>query len=193
MSNVFLIMLASILTENFIFVRFFGVSPFLKGSKKPLGALGTSAVVIFVMTLSSVLCFAVNDYILAPLSLEHLRTVAFVLVTALIGELSGVLVRRFIPSLHALLDGSLLLITANCAVLGAVLLNVQNGSSFTDSVAFGFASALGFALATLIFAGVRAKMQFSDVPKSFKGLPILLIAAGLVALAFSGFYGMKFN
>lgn len=193
MSNVFLIMFGAILTENFIFSKFYGICPFLGVSDKPSTALGMGMAVTFVMTLSSAATYAVYHFLLAPFGLEYLKTIAFILVIASLVQFIEMFLNKYIPSLYASLGIYLPLITTNCAVLGAALVNIQNQNSFVDSVVFGFSSALGFTMAILIFAGVRAKMALSDPPKAFKGFPILLIAAGLVAMAFSGFSGMKFN
>jgi len=192
MSNVFLIMFAAILTENFIFARFYGICPFLGVSDKPSTALGMGMAVTFVMTLSSAATYAVYYYLLKPLGLEYLRTIAFILVIASLVQFIEMFLKKYVPTLYVSLGIYLPLITTNCAVLGAALVNIQEQNGFIESVVFGFSSALGFTMAILVFAGVRAKMQFSDVPKAFRGFPILLIAASLVAMAFSGFSGMKF-
>ena len=193
MSNVFLIMFGAILTENFIFAKFYGICPFLGVSDKPSTALGMGMAVTFVMTMSSAATYGVYHYLLAPFGLEYLKTVAFILVIASLVQFIEMFLQKYVPSLYSSLGIYLPLITTNCAVLGAALVNIQNGSSFVDSVLFGFASALGFTMAIVVFAGVRAKMQLAEPPKAFKGFPILLIAAGLAAMAFSGFSGMKFN
>lgn len=191
MSEIFLIMFGAIFVENFIFSRFYGACPFFSVSDKPWTALGSGMAVTFVMTVSSAATYSVYHLILKPLSLEYLKTMAFVLVIAALVMLLEVFLRRFIPTLYSSVGVHLPLTTANCAVLGAVLLNIKEQSSFTDSVVFGFSAGLGFTLATVVFAGVRAKMTFSEPPKAFKGFPILLIAAGLIAMAFSGFSGMR--
>ncbi len=193
MSNIFLIMFTAILTENFIFAKFYGICPFLGVSDKPSTALGMGMAVTFVMTMSSAATYAVYHYLLAPFGLEYLKTVAFILVIASLVQFIEMFLQKYVPSLYSSLGIYLPLITTNCAVLGAALVNIQNGNSFGDSVLFGFASALGFTMAIVVFAGVRAKMQLAEPPKAFKGFPILLIAAGLAAMAFSGFSGMKFN
>lgn len=192
MSDIFLIMFAAILAENFIFARFYGVCPFLGVSDKPSAALGMGMAVTFVMTMSSAATYAVYYFLLEPLGLRYLRTIAFILVIVTLVQFIEMFLKKYVPTLYASLGIYLPLITTNCAVLGAALVNIQEQNSLIESVAFGFASALGFTMAIVVFAGVRAKMQFSDVPKSFRGFPILLIAAGLVAMAFSGFAGMKF-
>lgn len=192
MTDIFLIMFAAILTENFIFSRFYGICPFLGVSDKPSTALGMGMAVTFVMTLSSAATYAVYYLLLEPLGLEYLKTIAFILVIASLVQFIEMFLKKYIPTLYSSLGIYLPLITTNCAVLGAALVNIQDQNSFVESVVFGFASALGFTMAIVVFAGVRAKMQFSDPPKAFRGFPILLIAASLVAMAFSGFSGMKF-
>ncbi|MBQ8524434.1 MAG: RnfABCDGE type electron transport complex subunit A [Clostridia bacterium] len=193
MTDIFLIMFAAILTENFIFSRFYGICPFLGVSDKPSTALGMGMAVTFVMTLSSAATYAVYYLLLEPLGLEYLKTIAFILVIASLVQFIEMFLKKYIPTLYSSLGIYLPLITTNCAVLGAALVNIQEQNSFVESVAFGFASALGFTMAIVVFAGVRAKMQFSDPPKAFRGFPILLIAASLAAMAFSGFSGMKFS
>lgn len=191
MSNVFLIMFSAILTENFIFSRFYGICPFLGVSDKPSTALGMGMAVTFVMTLSSAATYAVYHLLLVPLSLEYLKTIAFILVIAALVQFIEMFLKKYIPTLYASLGIYLPLITTNCAVLGAALVNIEKQYSFVESVAFGFSSALGFTMAIAVFAGVRARLRFADPPKAFKGFPILLIAASLAAMAFSGFSGMK--
>ena len=193
MTDIFLIMFAAILTENFIFSRFYGICPFLGVSDKPSTALGMGMAVTFVMTLSSAATYAVYYLLLEPLGLEYLKTIAFILVIASLVQFIEMFLKKYIPTLYSSLGIYLPLITTNCAILGAALVNIQEQNSFVESVAFGFASALGFTMAIVVFAGVRAKMQFSDPPKAFRGFPILLIAASLAAMAFSGFSGMKFS
>ncbi|MCQ2456146.1 MAG: RnfABCDGE type electron transport complex subunit A [Clostridia bacterium] len=192
MSNIFLIMFGAILTENFIFSRFYGCCPFLGVSDKPSTALGMGMAVTFVMTLSSAATYAVYYLLLEPFGLEYLKTIAFILVIASLVQFIEMFLKKYIPSLYSALGIYLPLITTNCAVLGAALVNIQDQNSFVESVVFGFSAALGFTMAITVFAGVRAKMQLSDPPKSFRGFPILLIAASLAAMAFSGFSGMKF-
>lgn len=192
MDNIFLIMFSAILTENFIFSRFYGCCPFLGVSDKPSTALGMGMAVTFVMTLSSAATWAVYNYLLAPFELEYLKTIAFILVIATLVQFIEMFMRKFIPALYSALGIYLPLITTNCAVLGAALVNIEEGYSFIESVVFGCSAALGFTLAIVIFAGVRERLNFANPPKSFRGFPILLISAGLAAMAFSGFSGMKF-
>ena len=148
--------------------------------------------VMFVMTLSSAATYAVYEFVLVKFHLEYLETIAFILIIAALVQFIEMFLKRFIPSLYGALGIYLPLITTNCAVLGAVLLNVDNGYSFIESIAFGFASALGFTLAIVIFAGVRMRVSLANPPRPFRGTPIALITAGLIAMAFSGFSGMKF-
>ena len=192
MSNIFTIMFAAILTENFIFSRFYGCCPFLGVSDKPSTALGMGMAVTFVMTLSSAATWAVYNFLLEPFGLEYLKTIAFILLIATLVQFIEMFLRKFIPALYGALGIYLPLITTNCAVLGAALVNIEEGYSFIESVVFGFSAALGFTLAIVIFAGVRERLNFADPPKAFRGFPILLISASLAAMAFSGFSGMKF-
>ena len=190
--DILLLMLSAVLVENYIFSKFLGICPFLGVSEKPDTALGMGFAVMFVMTLSSAATWAVYHLILVPFHLEFLETIAFILIIASLVQFIEMFLRKFIPALYEALGIYLPLITTNCAVLGAALLNIQKGYSFVESLAYGFASAAGFTLAIVIFAGVRIRISFADVPKSFKGIPIAMIAAGLIAMAFSGFSGMKF-
>ena len=192
MIELFIFMLTAVLVENFIFSKFMGCCPFLGVSEKPSTALGMGCAVMFVMTLSSAATWAVYHYILLPNELEYLKTIAFILVIAALVQFIEMFLRRALPALYGALGIYLPLITTNCAVLGAALLNIQNDYNFLYSVAFGFSAALGFTLAIVIFAGVRERMALSNPPRAFRGFPITLIAAGLVAMAFSGFSGLKF-
>ena len=192
MGNILMIMFAAILTENFIFSRFYGCCPFLGVSDKPSTALGMGMAVTFVITLSSAATWAVYHYLLVPAGLEYLKTIAFILIIATLVQFIEMFLKKFIPSLYGALGIYLPLITTNCAVLGSALVNIERGYSFVESVAFGFAAALGFTLAIVIFSGVRERIKLANPPKSFRGFPILLISAGMAAMAFSGFSGMKF-
>lgn len=192
MSNIFMIMFTAIITENFIFSRFYGCCPFLGVSDKPSTALGMGMAVTFVMTISSAATWSVYRFFLKPLGLEYLKTIAFILVIAALVQFIEMFLRKYVPSLYSALGIYLPLITTNCAVLGAALVNIEKGYSFIESVAFGFSAALGFTLAIVVFAGVRERLRFANPPKAFEGFPLLLISAGLAAMAFSGFSGMKF-
>ena len=190
--DILLLMLTAVLVENYIFSKFLGICPFLGVSEKPDTALGMGFAVMFVMTLSSAATWAVYHLILVPFNLEYLETIAFILIIASLVQLIEMFLRKFVPALYGALGIYLPLITTNCAVLGSALLNIQNGYSFIESLAYGFSSAAGFTLAIVIFAGVRIRVSFAEPPRSFSGTPIALISAGLIAMAFSGFSGMKF-
>ena len=191
-ADILLLMFGAILVENFIFAKFYGCCPFLGVSDKPETALGMGMAVTFVMTLSGAVTWVVYHFLLEPFGLTYLKTVAFILVIAALVQFIEMFLRRFLPALYASLGIYLPLITTNCAVLSAALLAIQNDYNFIAAVSFGFASALGFTLAIVVFAGVRGKMEFAEPPRAFKGFPIMLIAAGLLAMAFAGFAGIKF-
>ncbi len=191
--KILLLMFTAILVENFIFSKFYGCCPFLGVSEKPDTALGMGMAVTFVMTVSGAATWLVYRFILSPLHLEYLKTVAFILVIAALVQFIEMFLRRFIPALYTALGIYLPLITTNCAVLSAALLAVQNSYSFGEAVAFGFSAALGFTLAITVFAGVRARIQASEAPRAFQGFPLTLIAAGLLAMAFSCFSGISFG
>ncbi len=186
-----LIAFAAIVTENFIFSRFLGICPFLGVSEKPSTATGMGFAVMFVMTLSSALTWLVYHYILIPANLAYLKTIAFILIIASLVQIIEMFLKKFIPVLYRALGVYLPLITTNCAVLGSALINIQNEYSFAESVTFGLSAAIGFTVAILIFAGVRARLRFAEPPKAFRGIPLLLISAGLIAMAFSGFSGIS--
>lgn len=188
-----LIALAAILTENFIFSKFLGICPFLGVSEKPSTAAGMGFAVMFVMTVSSALTWLVYTYVLVPNNLAYLQTIAFILIIASLVQIIEMFLKKFIPVLYRALGVYLPLITTNCAVLGSALLNIQNNRTFIESVVFGFTAAIGFTMAILIFAGVRARLRFAEPPKAFRGIPTLLISAGLIAMAFSGFSGISFS
>ena len=185
------ITLGAILSNNFIFSQFLGICPFMGVSKKVDTAAGMGVAVIFVMGLASAVCFAINTFILVPLELEYMQTVAFILVIASLVQFIEMFLQKSVPALYTALGVYLPLITTNCAVLGVVLLNVQNHYGFLSSVVYGVTGGAGFLLAIVLFASVRERLVFADYPKSFEGFPIALVAAGLMALAFMGFTGMK--
>jgi electron transport complex protein RnfA len=184
-------MFSAVLVENFIFAKFYGCCPFLGVSEKPDTALGMGMAVTFVMTVSGAVTWAVYEFLLEPFGLEYLKTVAFILVIAALVQFIEMFLRRFIPALYSALGIYLPLITTNCAVLSSALLIVQNDYSFVEAVCFGFAAAIGFTLAITVFAGLRSRMRHADPPKAFKGFPLTLITAGLLAMAFSCFSGVK--
>ena len=183
------ISLGAILTNNFIFSQFLGICPFLGVSKKIDTAVGMGAAVTFVMGLASAFCYLVN-LILVPLHLEFMQTVAFILVIAGLVQFVEMFLKKNIPTLYTALGVYLPLITTNCAVLGVVLVNVQKGYNFLLSVVNGAAGGLGFTVAIVLFASVRERVNRADCPACFKGFPIALISAGLLALAFMGFSGL---
>ena len=184
------ISLGAILTNNFIFSQFLGICPFLGVSKKSDTAVGMGLAVTFVMGLASAFCFGVNKLLVA-LGLDYMQTVAFILVVASLVQFIEMFLKKSIPSLYSALGIYLPLITTNCAVLGVVLLNVQNKYNFLESVVYGITGGLGFLLAIVLFASVRERVEFAEYPECFEGFPICLVSAALVALAFMGFSGMK--
>ena len=184
------ISLGAILTNNFIFSQFLGICPFLGVSKKIDTAVGMGAAVTFVMGLASAFCYLVN-LVLVPLNLAFMQTVAYILVIAGLVQFVEMFLKKNIPTLYTALGVYLPLITTNCAVLGVVLVNVQKGYNFLLSVVNGAAGGLGFTVAIVLFASVRERVNRADCPACFKGFPIALISAGLLALAFMGFSGLK--
>ena len=184
------IILSALLTENFILVKFYGICPFMGVSKKIDTALGMGMAVTFVMALASAACYAV-DRLLVALELSYMQTVVFILVIASIVQVVEMFLKTVVPTLYKALGVFLPLITTNCAVLGVVLVNVQEGYGFLASVVNGAAGGLGFTLAIVLFASVRERVDKAECPECFKGFPIALIAAGLLALAFMGFSGLS--
>jgi len=183
--------LGAILIENFVLVQFLGICPFLGVSKKLDTAMGMSMAVIFVMTVSAAAAWAVDAFLLAPLELEFLRTVAFILVIASIVQFVEMFLKKVIPALYEALGIYLPLITTNCAVLGAAIINAKGGAGFFESVLYSFFSGIGFSVALLLFASVRNRLEFCDIPAPFEGFPIALVTAALLAMAFMGFSGLK--
>ena len=190
-TSILAIILSAVLTNNFIFSQFLGCCPFLGCSSKIDTAAGMGLAVTFVMGLASAICWLV-DQLLCLWHLEvFLRTIAFILVIAALVQFIEMFLKKSIPSLYSALGIYLPLITTNCAVLGVVLLNTQYSFGFLQSVVYGVFGGLGFMLAICLFASVREKLEFADYPESFEGFPICLVSAGLLALAFMGFSGMK--
>ena len=185
------IVLSAIFINNFIFSQFLGCCPFLGCSSKIDTAAGMGLAVIFVMGLASAICWIVNEYILVTLHLEFLQTIAYILVIAVLVQFVEMFLKKSVPSLYSALGIYLPLITTNCAVLGVVLLNTQYSFNFLQSVVYGVTGGAGFMLAICLMASVREKIEFADYPESFNGFPIALVTAGLIALAFMGFSGMK--
>ena len=184
------ISLGAILVNNFILVQFLGICPFMGVSKKMDTAVGMGFAVIFVMGLASALCYPVNQ-LLVRLDLEYMQTVAFILVIAALVQFVEMFLKKSIPTLYEALGVYLPLITTNCAVLGVVLLNVQENYNFIESVVYGITGGVGFLLAIVLFASIRERLQFAEPPKAFQGFPIALITAGLMALSFMGFSGLQ--
>ena len=191
LASIISISLAAILTNNVIFSQFLGCCPFLGCSNKVDTAVGMGLAVTFVMGLASAICWVVDQYILIPLGLAFLETLAFILIIAALVQFVEMFLKKSVPSLYSALGIYLPLITTNCAVLGVVLLNVQNNYNFIESLVYGITGGLGFLLAIVLFASVRERTEFSDYPECFEGFPICLVSAALVALAFMGFSGMK--
>ena len=184
------IIIAALLSQNFILVKFYGICPFMGVSKKIDTALGMGMAVTFVMALASFACYWVNK-LLVTLNLQYMQTVAFILVIASIVQVVEMFLKKMVPALYKALGVFLPLITTNCAVLGVVLVNVQNNYDLLVSTINGAAGGLGFTLAIVLFASIRERVDKAECPEAFKGYPIALISAGLLALAFMGFSGMK--
>jgi len=190
MKTILFVIFGTILVENFVLTKFLGICPFLGVSKKMDSALGMSGAVVFVMTIASAVTWAVNEYLLIPLNLSYLQTIAFILVIASLVQFVELILKKFIKPLYNSLGIYLPLITTNCAVLGVAILNVQNSASFGLSLLYGFSAGLSFMFALILFSGVRERLETSNVATSFKGLPIALISAAFIALSFMGFQGM---
>lgn len=190
MTNILLILVSGIFVQNFIMSKFLGICPFLGVSKQIETAVGMGVAVTFVMALASAITYVVQYAILDPLGLGYLQTIAFILVIAALVQLVEMVIRKTSPSLYQALGVYLPLITTNCAVLGVAILNIQSGYNFIETVFNGVAGALGFTLSIVLFAGIRERLELSDIPKSLEGFPIALVTAGLMAIAFLGFSGM---
>ena len=184
------ILLSSILVDNMVLAKFLGICPFLGVSKKVDTAMGMSAAVTFVMVLSTAVTFPIYSYILVPRGLEYLQTLIFILVIASLVQFVEIVLKKYIPSLYRALGIYLPLITTNCAVLGITLLVIDDGLSFVPALVNSLGGGLGFMLAMLIFAGIRERMESSNIPKALSGLPISLISAAIISMAFLGFQGV---
>ena len=184
------ILITAILTENFLLSKFLGICPFLGVSKKLNTATGMSMAVIFVMLLATAVTYPINKFILVPSGLAYLQTIVFILVIAALVQLVEIALKKYIPSLYSALGIYLPLITTNCAVLGVVILNVDNGYNFAYSMINTLGAGLGFLVAMVMFAGVRERLESCDVPKFMQGLPITLVAASLTSISFLGFTGI---
>ena len=187
------ILLTAILTQNFVLAKFLGICPFLGVSKKLNTAVGMSAAVIFVMALATAVTYPINQLLLVKFELEYLQTIVFILVIAALVQLVEIILKKYIPALYNALGIYLPLITTNCAVLGVVILNVDNSYNFAQSMFNSVGAGLGFMLAMVMFAGVRERLDSCEVPKFMQGLPITLVAASLVSVSFLGFTGIVEN
>ncbi len=190
MAEYALILVSTVLVNNFVLVKFLGLCPFMGVSRKLETATGMALATTFVLTLSSVCSYVVNTFLLAPLGLEYLRTIAFILVIAAVVQFTEMVVHKTSPLLYNVLGIFLPLITTNCAVLGVALLNIQESHSFAESALYGFGAAVGFSLVLVLFSAMRERIALADVPEPFKGSAIAMITAGLMSLAFMGFAGL---
>ena len=190
MGNIFVIIISSMLVSNVVLSQFLGICPFLGVSKQVSTAVGMGAAVTFVITIASAITWPIYYFLLEPRGLDYLQTIVFILVIAALVQFVEMVLKKFMPSLHASLGVYLPLITTNCAVLGVALTNITNGYNFIESVVCGLFTALGFLLSITILAGIRERIEYNDVPHSFKGTPIVLVTACLMAIAFCGFAGL---
>ena len=193
MTKLIIILLSAVFINNYVLSRFLGICPFLGVSKKLDSATGMSLAVIFVMLLSTAVTWPIQYYLLNPNNLGYLQTIVFILVIAALVQLVEIVLKRYIPSLHQSLGVYLPLITTNCAVLGVTILNIDENYTFLEAMVNSLGSGLGFFLAMVMFSGVRSKIEGADVPESFKGLPVTLVAASITSLSFLGFGGVIEN
>ena len=184
------LLFTTIFVNNLVLIRFLGLCPFMGVSKKVETAMGMGLATAFVLTLSSVLSYLANEYILQPFDLVYLKTVTFILLIAVVVQATEMFVHKTSPLLYNVLGIYLPLITTNCAVLGVALLNVQEGNDFIKSVLYGFGGAAGFTLVMILFSTIRERLELADVPLSFRGAPIALITAGFMSVSFMGFIGL---
>lgn len=190
LKELLVILIASSLVNNVVLSQFLGLCPFLGVSKKTETATGMGVAVIFVITLASAVAGAIYQFILHPFHIEYLQTIVFILVIAALVQFVEMFLKKFIPGLYQSLGVYLPLITTNCAVLGVALTNVQKNYGILTGIVNGFATAVGFTISIVILAGIREKLRYNDIPESFKGMPIVLVTAGLMAIAFCGFSGL---
>ena len=188
--SILIIMLSSILVNNFVLSRFLGICPFLGVSKKVETALGMGMAVTFVMVLASIFTYLIQKLILVNLGIEYMQTIAFILVIASLVQFVEMVIQKTSPTLYQALGVYLPLITTNCADLGVAILNIQSEYNLIETIFNGFAAAVGFTLAIVLFAGIRERLEISDIPEIFQGFPIALISAGLMSIAFLGFSGL---
>ena len=191
LTSILAISLGAILTNNFILVQFLGICPFMGVSKKLDTAVGMGAAVTFVMGLASAVTWLVDTLLLEPMGLEYMQTVAFILVIASLVQLIEMFLQKSVPALYTALGVYLPLITTNCAVLGVAQANITSGYNLIESITYGITGGLGFLLVIVLFASIRERLEFADSPKCFEGFPLALVTAGLMALAFMGFSGLK--
>lgn len=190
MTEYILIIISTVLVNNFVLVKFLGLCPFMGVSKKTDAALGMGLATTFVMTLSSVLSYLIYTYLLEPFDLEFLQTIGFILAIAAVVGFTEMAIHKTSPALYQVLGIYLPLITTNCAVLGVALLNVGEKNNFLESAFYGFGAAVGFTLVMILFASMRERIEYADIPRPFRGAPIALITAGLMSVAFMGFGGL---
>jgi H+/Na+-translocating ferredoxin:NAD+ oxidoreductase subunit A len=190
MADLILILVGTVLVNNFVLVRFLGLCPFMGASRNLEAAFGMSMATAFVLTLSSAIAYLLHEYVLIPLQLEYLKTISFILVIAASVQFTEIMVRRLSPLLHQLLGIYIPLIATNCAVLGVALLNIREANGFIQSAFYGFGAAGGFALVLVLFAAMRERLLAADIPRPFRGTAIALMTAGIMSLAFMGFSGM---
>ena len=188
--NLLLILISASLVNNVVLSQFMGLCPFLGVSKKVKTAAGMGTAVIFVITLASAVAGVIYKFVLQKLGIEYLQTIVFILVIAALVQFVEMFLKKAMPSLYEALGVYLPLITTNCAVLGVALTNVQDGKDILTGIVYGFATAVGFTISIVILAGIREKIEYNEVPESFKGMPMVLVTAGLMAIAFSGFAGL---
>ncbi|RUA07478.1 MAG: electron transport complex subunit RsxA [Fusobacteria bacterium] len=191
LGNLFGIIFGSIFINNFIFAKFLGICPFMGVSKKVESSIGMGMAVTFVMTLASAVTWVVQNYLLDPFGLGYLQTIAFILIIASLVQFVEMAVQKTSPNLYKALGVFLPLITTNCAVLGVAILNIQEKYNFIETVVNGMAAAIGFTMALILLAGIRERLEYADVPRPFQGVAIAFVTAGLLAMAFMGFSGMK--
>jgi electron transport complex protein RnfA len=190
MSEILLLLISTVLVNNFVLVKFLGLCPFMGVSSRVETATGMAAATTFVLTMASLASYLINQYLLSPFGLQHLQVLSFILAIAVVVQFTEMVVQKTSPMLYRLLGIFLPLITTNCAVLGVALLNVNSGHNFIQSIVYGFGAAVGFSLVLILFAAIRERISVADVPKPFEGAAISLITAGLMSLAFMGFAGL---
>jgi Na+-translocating ferredoxin:NAD+ oxidoreductase subunit A len=190
MQEYLFIFVSTVLVNNFVLVKFLGLCPFMSVSTRLETSIGMGLATTFVLTISSICTYLVNQYLLVPFELDFLRTIAFILVIAVVVQFTEMVIKKTSPILHQILGIFLPLITTNCAVLGAALLNIQNQYNLLESAMFGFSAAVGFSLVLSLFSGMRERLAVADIPEVFKGAPINLVTASLMSIAFMGFSGL---